>query len=800
MRMIRFTQVLTLAIVISLCFAPILAIAEEPSGTPQNPPNTVEEATPQPPPKAPEEAEPQKVLGAPEVAAPQEAPHAPETTAPDKATNAPEEAATQKAPKASEKPAPVSLEDISIVSTRPQERPEGTAISSAPRRELDLRPTRSFLESLQAIPGVTTQQGNGPRDFNLSIRGFGAKTAFGIRNVKFYEDGINQTQSDGLSRLDLHDPWFMQGVEVLRGPSSSQYDNYALGGVFFFRTRRGSDIMGTEVDATFGSFGYRKAALAYGWNTPTSDVALFASHILEEGYIRHSDYNTTTENLNFRYHIDDRQDIYFKFINNDLDTDVPTRLTLNQFYQDPRQSGGLGSQTALSLAQHRKDRRTILGALYERQLDSRTVFTMEGDFDVKDINQTFSTIAANINPNFKTYADLRHDGYLFGAPLRSTVGFFFNYMEQESDTYTNTNDFTGNRGPLQQNVHGSINNMGGRARAEWEFIPHWTAAAGIGVEVSTVKANVINYCNTVAACASFPGPPTPPGQRTISPDLTYRNYAPEVSLTHRMSPGTKQWIRLSTGYGIPGISNLTTDLTGGPGINTGLKPQKNVGFEIGSDTQISSILSLQLVGFWTVFKDEIITQNTTIGSYSINADRSQYRGIEAGATVKPFKGARITGAYTFLDATYRQFNDQYLVGGVPTLFNRGGNQVPAVVRNFLYTQTAYDHPSGLGTFVETTTASSYFADNANTLKAPAYTVVNANLHYIHPFPETSWFHFIKTFIEMDNVLNRTYVQSTAVVSDSPCGATPTTDCMNGAGQAFFTGYGRSVYGGVTVGF
>ena len=708
-----------------------------------------------------------------------------DTTTTDKSTEANE---TPEAPTTTKANEPVTLGEISIVSTRPQEGPQGTAITTAPREEMDLRPTRNFLESLQAIPGITTQQGNGPRDFNISIRGFGAKTSFGIRNVKMYEDGISQTQSDGLSRLDLHDPWFMQSVEVLRGPSSSLYDNYALGGVLFFRTRRGSDLMGTEGDVTLGSFGYRKYALAYGTDTPNTDVALFGSAVHEDGFVQHSDYNTTTENLNFRDHIDEHQDIYFKAINNYINADVPTRLTLNQFNADPRQAGGLGTRTAESLDQGREDRRTVLGTLYEREIRSDTILTMEGDFDLKDINQTFNQITANVNPNFKYYGNLRHDGSLLGAPLHSTVGVFVNYMEQEGQTFQNLNDFYGTRGVLLQNTHGSITNVGGRFREEWEFVPHLTAAAGLGVEKSKVKADVINYTSAGAV------------NNRVSPDQTYWNYAPELSLTHHTDQGAKQWIRASTGYAIPGISNLTTDLTGGPGINTDLKSQTNLGFELGSDTPIGSILSLQLTGFWTNFKNEIITQSTAIGSYSINADRSRYRGVEAGATVKPFEGARITGAYTYLDATYQRFEDQYLVSGVPTVFNRDGKEVPSVVKSLLYVQAAYDHRSGLGAWVETTRAGDYFADNANTLETPGYIVANANIHYLRSFSSTGTIRFFKTFVEMDNLFDRKYIGSTAVVSDSPCGATPTSNCMAQNGQAFFTGNGRGVYAGATVGF
>jgi iron complex outermembrane receptor protein len=737
---------------------------------------------------SPQETTTESAPTAPKSATPQEStPSAPEETTAAQKAGEPAETPETAGPQTGE---PVTFGDISIVSRRPLERPQGTDISSAPRRELDLRPTRNFLESVQTIPGITTQQGNGPRDYNISIRGFGAKTSFGIRNVKMYEDGIAQTQSDGLSRLDLHDPWFMQGVDVLKGPSSSLYDNYALGGVLFFRTRRGSDIMGTETDVTLGSFGYQKYALAYGTSTPNVDVAFFGSYAGEDGYIDHSGYFTTTENLNFRYHIDDRQDIYFKAINNDLNADVPTRLTLNQFNTDPRQAGS----SALTRDQGRQDRRTIFGALYERQIDASTLLTMEGDFDVKDINQTFNQISANINPNFKHYTDLRHEGRLLGAPLRSTLGFFVNYMEQEGQSFANLNDSHGTRGVLLQNTHGSIFNIGGRARAEWDFVPYWTAVAGLGVESSEVKADVINYTSAGAV------------NNRVSPDQTYRNYAPEVSVTHHTDGGSKQWVRLSTGYGIPGISNITTDLSGNPGVNTNLKPQTNEGIEIGTDTQVNSILSLQLVGFWTIFHDEIISQSNTNGSYSVNADRSQYRGVEAGATVKPFKGGRLTTAYTFMDATYLNFNDQYLVTGVPQVFPRDGKEVPAVPMNLLYAQAAYDDPSGFGAWIETTWMGDYYADNLNALTAPGYNVWNANLHYIHAFPETSWFHFIKGFIELDNLFDRTFAASTAVVSNSPCGdttSTPFSSCvttMAASGQAFFAGNGRAVYGGVTVGF
>ncbi|HET9313889.1 MAG TPA: TonB-dependent receptor plug domain-containing protein, partial [Nitrospira sp.] len=221
----------------------------------------------------------------------------------------------------------IDLADMSIVSQRLQKRPEGISLSATVPAETDSQPTRTMKESLESLPGVVLRQANGPRDFSIMIRGQGAKTTFAVRDIKIYEDGFIQTQSDGLSRLDIHDPWFMRSTEVLRGASSSLYDNYALGGMVHFRTRRGSDINGFETFLSGGSYGFFKQAFAVGQQFQNLDVSLFASNAAEDGFIRNSDYNTQTLNFNLRFTIDDKQSLYFKAITNWLDTRVPTRLT-----------------------------------------------------------------------------------------------------------------------------------------------------------------------------------------------------------------------------------------------------------------------------------------------------------------------------------------------------------------------------------------------------------------------------------------------------------------------------------------
>ncbi|MDC8446970.1 MAG: TonB-dependent receptor [Nitrospira sp.] len=705
----------------------------------------------------------------------------------ERAESASSEAATEAT---SEATPDFDLADMSIVSKRHQKRPEGISLSATVPSETDSQPTRTMKESMESLPGIVLRQANGPRDFSIMIRGQGAKTSFAVRDIKIYEDGIQQTQSDGLSRLDMQDPWFMRSVEVIRGASSSLYDNYALGGMVQFRTRRGRDIHGLETFFSGGSFGYQKYGVAIGQETEKFDIAMFGSQVAEDGFIRHSNYNTQTINFNLRYKMDDRQNFYFKAITNWLNTKVPTRLTQGQFLTDERQAGGAqtlctpgtyngGCANSLLLDQSRVDRRTIVGGIYERQIDANTVLTVEADYDVKDIQQSFSQIFENTNPNYKSYADLRHDGRLGTMPLKSYVGFFVNKMEQKANTFQNLADGFGTKGNLIQNSRGTIFNIGGRIREELEFYPNWILAVGLGFEQSRLSVDATNYDQNGTFASR------------VSANRTFSNWAPEGSLTWKPSADYRYWIRASTGYGIPQFSNLLRDpVTGLPGSNFSLKPQKNLNLEIGTEMRLHPTLLIQVAGFYTFFKDEIITQvisgNNTA---SVNADSSRYRGVELFADWRPLSGLRLSGAYTHIDSEYINFSDRTAAGFIV----RDGKHVPNVPTDILNGKVEYYHePMGLGAWVEGNYYNSYFLNNSNTFGFPSYVIGNVNVYKNIEVSKSSWFRFAKLFIQVDNIADTKYAASGQVITGE-------THAAAAGQQIFFAGYGRAVYGGVTLG-
>lgn len=224
--------------------------------------------------------------------------------------------------------------------------PAGQTQTTIDRSQFDNRPAFSVGDVLRDSPGISVKQGNGPRDLGISIRGSNARNGFGIRNIVIFDDGFPVTQPDGLSRSDLIDPRAYGGIDVIRGPSSALYGNYATGGALNFRTRPGGTIDGAEYGVDGGSFGYLNNYLAAGKKVGNFEASLFASDARGDGFIGNSWFNTQTVNFlaTLQATPDDRFTV--KLINNDLSNRLPLRLSLNQYNQNPFQQGCIAGATA----------------------------------------------------------------------------------------------------------------------------------------------------------------------------------------------------------------------------------------------------------------------------------------------------------------------------------------------------------------------------------------------------------------------------------------------------------------------
>jgi iron complex outermembrane receptor protein len=403
--------------------------------------------------------------------------------------------------------------------------PTGQTETTLDRSRWDDRPAFSVADVLRESPGISVKQGNGPRDFGISIRGSNARNGFGIRNLVIFDDGFPVTQPDGLSRSDLIDPRAYGAIDVIRGPSSALYGNYATGGALNFRTRRGGSIDGVEYGVDGGSFGYLNNYLAAGKQVGNFEGSLFASDARGNGYIANSWFNTHT--INFLGTLQATPDDRFavKLINNDLSIRLPIRSSLNQFFQNPFQQGcatgamaapgcgivtlfnngfntaaGTDRETAMQAGLGRNDRRTIAGGRWEHDFDNTTTWRNQFVFDDRNISQpTGPTSSIGDFPSYNYMSDVTKRGEILGMDSTTFFGGFYNTLTASSDTRNVMPGGYATLGRLSSNLFSDTTNYGVRAREELKLTPWLTAVAGIGWETTVLKGLNTAYIYTGAA-------------------------------------------------------------------------------------------------------------------------------------------------------------------------------------------------------------------------------------------------------------------------------------------------------------
>jgi iron complex outermembrane recepter protein len=698
----------------------------------------------------------------------------------------------------------------------------GQTSTSVQRNQFANQPATNIGDVLLQSPGVTVAQGNGPRDISISVRGSNARQTYGIRNLQVFDDGFPVTQPDGLSRTDLTDPHAYSSIDVVRGPSSALYGNYATGGALFFKTVPGQDVQGVDFGSDFGSFGYVNNYGTLGFGGTNYNFSLFGSNVRGDGFITNSRYNTATANLLASYDLTPDDRITLKIIHNSLDTQLPIRLSLNQFYQNPFQSGcgpaagpGCGTisvyangkngqkvlQTASQAQLSRNDERNLIGVRWEHSFDADTVWRTQFLFDDRNIDQpTGATSAVGPYTSVNLMSDVTHLGMIAGFEATSTIGLNFN--DERINSYTYNVAPGGAIGALTQTVFGNQLNVGARAASEITLAPRWKLLLATGWEFSQINTAENNFGYPIS------------GGTTVSniPALrNFNNVAPEVALTYSPTDHLELHTRVSTGYGTPQYGNLFTTPQGTFGNNTQLQPQKNVGIDIGPKYTVGDQIELELTGFYEFFHNELVTQSggASLQSFTFNAPASQHRGVEIGGKYQPLPqslpGAKISLAYIYDDQIYTDYVEQLSSTTATARFNRAGNKIPGVPPNELFARVSYQQPDGklqgLGGYIETIFRGAAYLDNANLLQTPSYALVNVAVNY-DPGITVGPFSAIHMYFEVANLFNKTYVASASNVADT----------INGLGQqngaasiasstgSIYAGSPRAFYGGVKVHF
>ena len=687
-------------------------------------------------------------------------------------------------------------------------------------------PATTIADIVKLSPGVVVLQGNGPRDVGVSIRGSNARNSFGARNIQVFEDDFPVTQPDGLARFDLTDPHAYGAVDVVRGPSSARYGNYAIGGAVNFRTRRGREIRGVEAGIDTGSDGYANVYATIGNANDDFDYALFGSFVRAGGSTGHTGYETGTINALATYAPTDRDRVTVKIIYNEGEFALATRLSANQYRANPYQRGcetavtaaaGCGTiavlvngvngariaQTAVQGDLARNDRRTIVGTRYEHDVGANATWRTQATFDSRVVNQpTSATPFKGTLDSYNVSSDVTVRDRLFGMEATSFLGVFYNYLDNQSFSFNKTPAGRNGIGALTQTVFGDVRNMGARAREELALTPHLQLVAGIGAERSIIDVRQTAYGYPIGSN---------PVLTLIPAERRFWNVAPEAALVWQATDAVRLHARVGTGYGIPQAGALFVTAAGVPGNNTALKTQRNTGIDLGGELALGAHLKIELTGYHEWLRNEQVSQSAGVNllAYTTNAPRSVHRGVELGVNWTPLPGAlpgaRIDASYSYNDHHYTEFVERLTSGAVSAAFDRDGNRIPGVIPTFVNGRIGYDQPSGslegLGGFVELTYRAGYAIDNGNVLTVPGYTLANLNLHYDPP-KDAGWWSRVSLFASVQNLFDTTYVGSAGVIAngiDATGRQNPASVLMNTTGS-IYAGIPRTVYAGVKTRF
>ncbi|MCH8330724.1 MAG: Plug domain-containing protein, partial [Bacteroidetes bacterium] len=122
----------------------------------------------------------------------------------------------------------------------------------------------SILSAINMVPGVKMESRGLGGSRRISIRGSLLRSPFGVRNISVFLYGVPITDADGSTPFELADPFLLDRIEVVKGPSSSLYGS-GMGGVIFLDDSLNTKNM--RLTTELGSQGYTKIHFGSGFQS-----------------------------------------------------------------------------------------------------------------------------------------------------------------------------------------------------------------------------------------------------------------------------------------------------------------------------------------------------------------------------------------------------------------------------------------------------------------------------------------------------------------------------------------------------
>lgn len=619
----------------------------------------------------------------------------------------------------------------------------------------------NFSESVGEVPGlVARDRQNYAQDEQVSIRGFGARSSFGLQGLRVYVDGIPSTLPDGqgwVSNIDLNT---VDHIEVLRGPYSALYGN-SSGGVIQVFSQRGNSPAAVSAEMVAGSFGQvRESTRATGSNgTVGYDMDL--THFATDGYRPHSaaDRNFANIFLDATLDPDSRLTVVLNSAASPTAQD-PLGLNRAQFETNPRSV----DPAAVQFNTRKTFDQTQIGADYERELDATDVLELRlygghrnaEQFEaIPSTTQSALTSPGGVIDLGRDYegVDLRWTRRMLVAqgPLTGTVGVSYDTLREAREGFLNfvgtvADPQYGVAGQMRRNQANAVDDFDQYAQLLWQFLPSWSAMTGI--RHSSVKFNSTDN-------------PIPGVSAGDNNSIDYAADVPVIGVAFAVTADLRLYANAGRGFETPTLNELAYRPNGAAGINTALKAEHSDNYELGIETRNSPLGRAQATLFHIDTADEIVTQTNTGGrAVYQNAGHTRRDGIELSWSKSLVQDTVAKLAYTYLNARYTDayFTCSTTPCAAPNVLVAQGNAIPSIARSTLYADVGYIPIRGWQAGIGVQAASQRYVDDINSQAAPGYGIVGLRAGYRLAYGALAF----NAFARVDNLLNRQYAGSVIV--------------------------------------
>ncbi|WP_447505952.1 TonB-dependent receptor family protein [Acinetobacter pittii] len=619
--------------------------------------------------------------------------------------------------------------------------------------QVDTSSQVNLTEFVKGVPSLQIRnRENYAQDLQLSMRGFGARSTFGVRGIRLYVDGIPATMPDGQGQTSNIDLSSLDHVEVLTGPFSSLYGN-SSGGTILTSTKEGQGKDSIELSYSGGSHDKSRAGLvlqggAKGANEPSYVIS--SSYFDTDGYREHSGAEKVLNNAKLSWNLDDGSKINWVTNYVKIHADDPQGLTRDQWNANPKQQVPFLKQFNV-----RKDiEQTQTGVTWSKPINDKNELYAMAYLGNRQVTQyqsiPKSTQDASIN-HAGGVIDFERDYY--GADFRWTgkellpnttlsVGVALDAMDEDRKGFENFNLVNGQpsygvKGNLRRDEDNTLWNIDPYLQASWQFLPTWRLDTGVRYSNVHYKSKD-NYLSN--------------GDDSGKTD--YSKVLPSAALSWQILPELMAYVSYAKGFETPTFTEMAYRPDGESGFNFDLTASTSDTYETGLKSQ-NQLGDFTLAVFQTKTKDDIVSAGNSNGRSTFrNADKTLREGLEFAWNKKLWRDLTATASYTYLDATFDA--DIPALGSIAQI--PSGNAIPGIAKNQAYASLAWQPSHGLYGGVDVQYMDKVYVNDTNSDAAPSYSVTSANVGYAWVMGDWK----VNSFARVDNLFDKNYAGSVIV--------------------------------------